>query len=156
MEFTRLKGAYRSRPSSFSILPIAKVIFRRPREDFEILKVFHPSNLPGKSMIVASVSLDPNGATPSHTHGGAAIVAFPVDGTLLNQMNQDEPLISKPGDSGTRRLAATTSGRKTAARRNGLSLWWYWLLTTRRLKTDFTIYLSWTSRRKRVRPKAVV
>ena len=49
-------------------------------------------------MIVARISLDPNAATPSHTHGGAAVVAIPVEGTLLNQMNCEEPLISKPGE----------------------------------------------------------
>ncbi|KAH8812690.1 hypothetical protein F5884DRAFT_786107 [Xylogone sp. PMI_703] len=70
----------------------------RPREDFQILKVFHPANIPGKSVIVATISMDPDAATPSHTHGGAAVVALAIEGTLLNQMNDDEPVISKKGE----------------------------------------------------------
>ncbi|KAK2754220.1 hypothetical protein FQN54_007099 [Arachnomyces sp. PD_36] len=70
----------------------------RPREEFEVLNVFHPPNLPGKSMIVVRVSLAPNGATPPHTHGGAAVIAIPVEGTLVNQMNSDEPTVSSPGE----------------------------------------------------------
>ncbi|KAK9236429.1 hypothetical protein V1525DRAFT_407059 [Lipomyces kononenkoae] len=70
----------------------------RPREDFQILNVYHPPNIPGKSVIVGLIDMDPNAATPSHTHGGAAAIAMVVDGSVLNQMNSDEPIISKKGE----------------------------------------------------------
>ncbi|KAL2871655.1 cupin domain-containing protein [Aspergillus lucknowensis] len=70
----------------------------RPRETFEILKVFHPSNLPGKQIVVGRVFVPPNGASPPHTHGGASIVAVATDGAVLNQMNNQEPSISKRGE----------------------------------------------------------
>ncbi|CAN6675136.1 hypothetical protein TRVA0_095S00122 [Trichomonascus vanleenenianus] len=70
----------------------------RPREDFRILKVFHPPNIPGKALVVGFVDMDPNAATPPHTHGGATVVALAIQGTLLNQMNSDEPVITKAGD----------------------------------------------------------
>ncbi|GCB18988.1 hypothetical protein AAWM_01873 [Aspergillus awamori] len=70
----------------------------RPRENFRVLNVFHPPNIPGKSMVVGVIDMDPNGATPSHTHGGAAVVAMVASGTVLNQMNCEEPIVSKAGD----------------------------------------------------------
>ncbi|KAL4868410.1 hypothetical protein BDV12DRAFT_169690 [Aspergillus spectabilis] len=70
----------------------------RPREDFQILKVYHPSNLPGKQIVVGRVDMDPNAASPPHTHGGAAIVAVTVAGTVLNQMNESDPIITGPGE----------------------------------------------------------
>ncbi|KAF2110454.1 hypothetical protein BDV96DRAFT_604028 [Lophiotrema nucula] len=70
----------------------------KPREDFKILKTYNPSNLPGKTIIVGSVDVPPNGATPSHKHGGATIVAMPIEGTCLNQMNNNEPIVSSVGD----------------------------------------------------------
>ncbi|KAF2682006.1 hypothetical protein K458DRAFT_343090 [Lentithecium fluviatile CBS 122367] len=70
----------------------------KPRENFKVLKAFQPSNLPGKTMIVGFVDVPPNGGTPSHRHGGAAVVAIPVEGTCLNQMNGIEPIVSNVGD----------------------------------------------------------
>lgn len=45
------------------------------------------------------VSMDAKAATPAHTHGGAAVVAVVADGTVLNQMNEEEPIISGPGET---------------------------------------------------------
>ncbi|KAL2819564.1 hypothetical protein BDW59DRAFT_151352 [Aspergillus cavernicola] len=70
----------------------------RPREDFEIISVFHPSNLPGKQIIVGRISMDPNAASPPHTHGGAAVVAITIEGTVLNQMNDEEPIVRRKGE----------------------------------------------------------
>ncbi|KAL4912980.1 hypothetical protein BDW62DRAFT_214583 [Aspergillus aurantiobrunneus] len=70
----------------------------RPREGFEIIKIYHPSNLPGKQIVVGSILMDPNSASPPHTHGGAAIVAVVTDGTVLNQMNEDDPIVTTKGD----------------------------------------------------------
>jgi quercetin dioxygenase-like cupin family protein len=77
---------------------MSNYIYRRPREKFEVLKVYNPSNIPGKSVLVLSIHMDANAATPSHTHGGAAAIAMVIDGTVLNQMNCDEPIVSKKGD----------------------------------------------------------
>ncbi|RDW72720.1 cupin domain-containing protein [Aspergillus mulundensis] len=70
----------------------------RPRETFTILKTHHPSNLPGKQIIVGKILMDPNSASPPHTHGGAAIVAVVTEGTVLNQMNEDEPILTSKGE----------------------------------------------------------
>lgn len=73
-------------------------MYRRPREDFEIVNVYHPSNIPGKAVVLLTIDMVPNAATPPHTHGGAAAIAIVVDGVVLNQMNCDEPIVSKKGD----------------------------------------------------------
>ncbi|KAF2476701.1 uncharacterized protein BDR25DRAFT_322077 [Lindgomyces ingoldianus] len=69
----------------------------RPREGLKILSTLQPSNLPGKIMIVAEVNFPPNGATPAHRHGGAAVVAVALEGTTVNQMNCEEPITCPPG-----------------------------------------------------------
>lgn len=73
-------------------------VCRRPRENFEILNVYNPSNIPGKSVVIISIDMVPNAATPPHTHGGAAAIAIVIDGVVLNQMNHDEPIVSQKGD----------------------------------------------------------
>ncbi|KAL4900135.1 hypothetical protein BDW74DRAFT_183089 [Aspergillus multicolor] len=70
----------------------------RPRETFSIIKIYHPSNLPGKQIVVGKISMDSNSASPPHTHGGAAIVAVVTEGTVLNQMNEDDPTLTSKGD----------------------------------------------------------
>ncbi|KAJ4288060.1 hypothetical protein N0V90_012077 [Kalmusia sp. IMI 367209] len=70
----------------------------KPRETFTIIQTFHPSNLPGKTMIVGTVEVPPGGATPSHRHGDAVIIAVPIEGSALNQMNSNEPIVSNVGD----------------------------------------------------------
>ncbi|KAF2003858.1 cupin domain protein, partial [Amniculicola lignicola CBS 123094] len=69
----------------------------KPREEFSIAAEYHPSNLPGKTVLVAHVKLPPNSATPPHRHGGATAIAIPVTGTSLNQMNGKEPKTYGPG-----------------------------------------------------------
>ncbi|KAF9890403.1 hypothetical protein FE257_006071 [Aspergillus nanangensis] len=56
------------------------------------------SNSPGKTIVGLLVEFPPNAATPPHRHGGAAVSAYVLSGTLLNKMN-DEPMqvISKGG-----------------------------------------------------------
>ncbi|KAL4758344.1 cupin domain-containing protein [Aspergillus foveolatus] len=70
----------------------------RPRESFEIIKIYHPSNLPGKQIVVGRVLMDPRAATPPHTHNNAAIVAVVTEGTVLNQMNEDNPILTSKGE----------------------------------------------------------
>ncbi|KAL5335516.1 hypothetical protein BJX70DRAFT_374932 [Aspergillus crustosus] len=70
----------------------------RPRETFEILKIYHPSNLPGKQIVVGRVTMGPNTATPPHTHSGAAIVAVITEGQVLNQMNESDPIVTSAGE----------------------------------------------------------
>merc|ERR1712222_52820 len=52
----------------------------------------------GKTMILGFIDIPPNGSTPSHRHGGAAIVAIPIVGMCLNQVNNNEPIVCKVGD----------------------------------------------------------
>ena len=73
-------------------------MYRRPREDFQVLNIYHPSNIPGKAVVVIQIDMVPNAATPPHTHGGGAAIGIMVDGKVLNQMNCDEPLISTKGE----------------------------------------------------------
>ncbi|KAF2264378.1 hypothetical protein CC78DRAFT_601630 [Lojkania enalia] len=70
----------------------------KPREDFKIVKTYNPSNLPGKTIIVGFIDVPPNGATPSHRHGGAAVVAIPIEGSTLNQMNNNNPIVYTSGE----------------------------------------------------------
>ncbi|EME85922.1 uncharacterized protein MYCFIDRAFT_40169, partial [Pseudocercospora fijiensis CIRAD86] len=70
---------------------------RRPRETFKILAHHRPSNILGKSLIVAMVDMEPNAASPPHTHGGSAVVACSIEGTVLNQMNSSAPFEVKKG-----------------------------------------------------------
>ncbi|OJJ56087.1 hypothetical protein ASPSYDRAFT_60196 [Aspergillus sydowii CBS 593.65] len=63
----------------------------RPREEFTILNIFHPPNLPGKQIVVVKLWYSPNAASPPHTHSGATIVGVVTEGTVLNQMNDDDP-----------------------------------------------------------------
>lgn len=71
---------------------------RRPREDFKIVNVYHLSDIPGKAIVIVSTDMIPNAATPLHTHSGAAAIAMMIDGVVLNEMNCDDPIISKKGD----------------------------------------------------------
>jgi len=83
---------------SLSLISHSNTPNSKPREDFKIVKTFKPSNLPGKTMIVGFVDIPPNGASPSHRHGGAAIVAIPIEGSCLNQMNGNDPVVHNVGD----------------------------------------------------------
>ncbi|PLN85514.1 hypothetical protein BDW42DRAFT_190799 [Aspergillus taichungensis] len=71
----------------------------RPRESFQVLNIYHPPNIPGKAVVVGMDSMDSKAATPAHTHGGAAVVAVVADGTVLNQMNDEEPIVSRVGET---------------------------------------------------------
>lgn len=73
-------------------------IFSRPREEFTILNIFHPPNLPGKQIVVVKLWYSPNAASPPHTHSGATIVGVVTEGTVLNQMNDDDPVSSSQGE----------------------------------------------------------
>lgn len=73
-------------------------MYRRPREDFKIVNVYHPSNIPGKAVVIVSIDMVPNAATPPHTHSGAAAIAMVIDGVVLNQMNCEDPIVSQKGD----------------------------------------------------------
>ncbi|MCJ1241265.1 hypothetical protein MMC14_009269 [Varicellaria rhodocarpa] len=70
-----------------------------PRESVTLLSDHRPPNIPGKALITLLVSLPPNSKTPPHTHNGAAVTALILRGATLNQMNCDEPFISREGDT---------------------------------------------------------
>lgn len=72
---------------------------RRPRETVTFLAQKAFSNLPGKEVITLIITLPPRGATPPHRHGGAAVTSCMIKGTILNQMNSDEPFEVSGGES---------------------------------------------------------
>ncbi|MCJ1375048.1 hypothetical protein MMC20_006282 [Loxospora ochrophaea] len=55
--------------------------------------------MPDKALITLLVTLPPHAATPSHTHNGAAVTALMLRGASLNQMNCDEPFVSREGET---------------------------------------------------------
>ncbi|OJJ36980.1 hypothetical protein ASPWEDRAFT_38630 [Aspergillus wentii DTO 134E9] len=61
----------------------------RPMPSIQIAYSYKLSNVPGKSIIGLRVDFPPNGSTPPHRHGGAAVSAYVISGTLLNKMNND-------------------------------------------------------------------
>ena len=72
---------------------------RRPRETIKLISHQRPSNIPGKSVITLLVTLPPNSATPAHTHGGAAVIGLILRGASLDQMNCEEPIVRREGES---------------------------------------------------------
>ncbi|KAL9010582.1 MAG: hypothetical protein Q9173_004493 [Seirophora scorigena] len=72
----------------------------RPRETIQLISRHHPPNIPGKSLITLLVTLPPNGATPPHRHGSAAVLALMLRGASRDQMNQEpEARVRGPGES---------------------------------------------------------
>lgn len=58
----------------------------RPNGDIVPAYSETPSNLPGKTVVGLKVTYPPNGATPPHTHGGAAVFATMIRGKSCMQM----------------------------------------------------------------------
>ncbi|KAI4095850.1 MAG: hypothetical protein LQ344_001404 [Seirophora lacunosa] len=72
----------------------------RPRETIQLISHLHPPNIPGKSLITLLVTLPPNGATPPHRHGSAAVLALMLRGASRDQMNAEpEASVRGPGES---------------------------------------------------------
>ena len=71
----------------------------RPREQVKFLDHKQPSNLPDKSIVNVLITIPPNGASPPHTHHGAAVTALMHKGVARNQMNDDPPFLSRPGEA---------------------------------------------------------
>lgn len=59
---------------------------RRPVVDIKVMYQHQPSNVPGMTYLGLKVTAPANAATPPHRHGGAAVVAVMVQGSMLNQM----------------------------------------------------------------------
>ena len=55
--------------------------------------------MPGKSVITLLVTQAPGASTPPHTHNGAAVFALMIRGASLNQMNCDEPVVYRAGET---------------------------------------------------------
>ncbi|KAH8804376.1 choline dehydrogenase [Xylogone sp. PMI_703] len=55
------------------------------------------ANCPGKSSIGLLVKFPPDGASPPHRHGGAAISVYVLEGTVLNKMNNDPTYVIEVG-----------------------------------------------------------
>lgn len=84
--------------STYQLRSNLLTLLSKPREDFKIVAMYNPSNIPGKTIIVGLIDVPEGGASPPHRHGGSAIVAVAFQGQTLNQMNDEEPIICGPGD----------------------------------------------------------
>ncbi|KAH8697581.1 cupin 2 [Talaromyces proteolyticus] len=71
----------------------------RPREEVKVLYDHELKNAPGKSIIGLEIEYSPNGFTPPHRHGGATVVAFVTEGSILSGMNGNPPRVYEPGES---------------------------------------------------------
>ncbi|CAI7639573.1 RmlC-like cupin domain-containing protein [Penicillium manginii] len=65
----------------------------RPMPAIELVSQYklNVSGINGKTVCALRVVFPPNGSTPPHRHGGCAVSAFVISGTLLNKMN-DSPM----------------------------------------------------------------
>ncbi|KAJ5120485.1 cupin 2 [Penicillium bovifimosum] len=70
----------------------------RPREEVKVLYDYELTNAPGKSIIAFNLEYPPDGFTPPHRHGGATLVAFVTQGTILSVMN-DNSRVYQAGES---------------------------------------------------------
>lgn len=81
------------------------MLARRPTNTVEPVYNKQPSNIPGMTYIGLKVRMPVNAATPPHRHGGAAVTATIIKGTMINQMECGDPdddgkaKIYKAGDS---------------------------------------------------------
>ncbi|KAB8223275.1 hypothetical protein BDV33DRAFT_228725 [Aspergillus novoparasiticus] len=71
----------------------------RPMPTINIVYQYKLTHTPGKSIVGLRVEFPPNGSTPPHRHGGAAVAAYVVSGTLLNKMNNDPMKVIETGGS---------------------------------------------------------
>lgn len=55
--------------------------------------------MPGKTYISTLLTLPAGGAIPPHVHGDAAIMGLMLRGALLNQVNDEEPKVYRPGEA---------------------------------------------------------
>ncbi|CAM1508027.1 Fc.00g048750.m01.CDS01 [Cosmosporella sp. VM-42] len=70
----------------------------RPRESIKILYDYELKNAPGKSIVGIELSYPPGGFTPPHRHGGAQVVAFVTEGSILSGMNGNPPKVYGVGE----------------------------------------------------------
>lgn len=84
-------------------MTFADQVCSRPLPKIEPAYHQQPSNIPGMTYVGLKVTAPVNSATPPHKHGGAAVVAIMVSGSMLNQMvcggETSEPKIHSAGDS---------------------------------------------------------
>ncbi|KAJ5378124.1 RmlC-like cupin domain-containing protein [Penicillium cataractarum] len=71
----------------------------RPMPEINIAYQYKLGNCPGKSIVGLRVEFPPNGSTPPHRHGGSAVAAYVISGTLLNKMNNDPMKVIKAGET---------------------------------------------------------
>ncbi|KAJ5491730.1 hypothetical protein N7539_003297 [Penicillium diatomitis] len=55
-------------------------------------------NCAGMTVVGLIIEYPPNGATPPHRHGGAAVSAYVLRGAILNKMNEDPIELIEQGD----------------------------------------------------------
>ena len=79
--------------------PHLNLLLSRPRETVQILSHKTPSDIPGKAVITRLVTLPPNEAIPPRTHNDAAVTDLVFRGACLNQMNDEEPVVYREGET---------------------------------------------------------
>ncbi|KAK5655702.1 hypothetical protein OQA88_5635 [Cercophora sp. LCS_1] len=70
----------------------------RPREILKILYDYELTNSPGKSIVGIEVFLPPGAWTPPHTHAGAQVAVYVLEGEFLSGMNGNPPKVYKAGE----------------------------------------------------------
>jgi len=75
------------------------VTYNKSRPSPEIKPVFQYklADDPTQTVLGLIVSFAPDASTPPHRHGTASVVAYVVEGELLNAMNDGEPTVIKKG-----------------------------------------------------------
>lgn len=71
----------------------------RPAPTIQVAYRYELVNSPGKSIIGLLVRFPPNGSSPPHRHGGASVVGYVIEGTLLNKMNDSPVKVINKGET---------------------------------------------------------
>ncbi len=73
--------------------------YSRPLPVLAVAFQYRLINCPGKSTIGMIVDFGPNASTPPHRHGGASVLTYGLEGTLLNKMNDESTQVIPTGGS---------------------------------------------------------
>lgn len=83
----------------FSIIPLAVKADKLPdRVTRQILANEALPNIPNHNLTAVTVQLEPGGTVPTHAHSGF-VFAFVLEGTIVSQLNNNEKIEYKAGES---------------------------------------------------------
>ncbi|WP_430738557.1 cupin domain-containing protein [Pseudomonas putida] len=66
-------------------------------DQVKILQLQQPSNAPGKSAVMLTVSYAPGQASPAHQHPGA-VMAYVLEGAVVSKLNDEQEKTYKAGE----------------------------------------------------------